>query len=88
MSFKGLRAVSPVQEKRFFVKNAQYIDHVNLVYNKCDLVISFSILAGKILHWSYGNVDILCHNFLIKPRIMKVKAAQVLRCAPFHHIKS
>ena len=41
------------------------IDHVNLVYNKCDLVHSFSILAGKILHWSYGKV---------KPRVKKVKA--------------
>ena len=27
-----------------------YIDHVNLVYNKCDLVHSLSILAGEILH--------------------------------------
>ena len=64
------------------------IDHVNLVYNKCDLVHSFSVLAGKILHWSYGKVDISCHNFHIKPRVMKVKAGQDLRGAPFHHTKS
>ena len=64
------------------------IDHVNFVYNKCDLVHSLGILAGKILHWSYGKVDCLCHNFHINPRVMKVKAGQVLRCAPFHHIKS
>ena len=35
-----------------------------------------------------GKVDILCHNFHINPRVMKVKAGQVLRCAPFYHIKS
>ena len=65
------------------------IDHVNSVYNKCDHVHSLGILAGKILlHWFYGKVDILCHNFHIKPRVMKVKAGQVLRCALFHHIKS
>ena len=64
------------------------IDHVNFVYNKCDLVYSLSILAGKILHWSFGKVAILCHNFSINPRVMKVKARQVLRCAPSYHIKS
>ena len=54
---------------------------------------SLSILAGR----SYGKVDILCHNydtkcqlshyFNINTRVMKVRAGQVLRCAPFHHIK-
>ena len=41
------------------------IDHANYVYNKCDLVRSLSILAGKILHWSYGKNDILCHNLKV-----------------------
>ena len=63
-------------------------DHVNSVYNQCDLVHSLSILAGKILHWFYRKVYILCHNFHINPRVMKVKPGQVLRCAPFDHIKS
>ena len=54
-----------------------------LVNNKCDLVHSFGILAGKILHWSYGKIDIMCRNFHINPRVMEVKAGQVLRCAPF-----
>ena len=64
------------------------IDDVNFVYNKCDLEQSLGILAGKILHWSYWKVDILSHNFHINPRVMKEKSGQVLRCAPFHHIKS
>ena len=67
------------------------IDHVNFmnhVYNQCDLVHSLASLAGKILHRSYGKVYILCPNFRINPRITKVKAGQVLRCAPFHHIKN
>ena len=59
------------------------IDHVNFVYNKCYLVHSLAFLAGKILHWSYGKVDIYRHNFHINPTVMKVKAGQVLRCAPF-----
>ena len=59
-----------------------FIDHVNFVDNKCDVEHSLSILAGKILHGSYGKVEILCPNFHIKPRVMKVKAEQVLRCAP------
>ena len=46
------------------------IDNVN---NKCELLLSLSILAGIILHKSYGKVDILCHNIHINPRIMKVK---------------
>ena len=49
------------------------IDHVNFVYNKCDHVHSLASLAGKILHWSDGKVDILCHNSHINPRV-KVKA--------------
>ena len=67
--------------------NRLAIDRVSFVYNKCDLVHSLSILAGTILHRS-GKVENLCHNFHINPRIKKVKAGQVLRCAPFHHIKS
>ena len=50
------------------------IDHVNFVNNKCDLVHSLSLLAGKILHRSYDKVVILCNNFHINPRVMKVKA--------------
>ena len=46
------------------------IDNVN---NKCELLLSLSILAGIILHKLYGKVDILCHNIHINPRIMKVK---------------
>ena len=51
-------------------------DHVNFVYIKCDLVHSLASLAGKILHWSLWEleVDILCHNFHINPRVMKVKS--------------
>ena len=45
-------------------------DHVNFVYNKCDLERSLGILAGKILRWSYGKLDILCHNFHINQRVM------------------
>ena len=67
---------------------ASYTDNMTFVYNKCDLAHSLASLAGKILHRSYGKVDILCHNFHINPRVMKVKAEQVLRCAPFNHIKS
>ena len=57
------------------------IDHVNFVYNKCDLVHSSASLAGKILHWSYGKVVILWHNFDIIPRVMKVKTVEM--CPPF-----
>ena len=64
---------------RTLLKNYNY-RHVNLVYNKCDLVHSVSILAGTVLlHWFCAKVDILCHNFHIKQRVMKVKAGQVLR---------
>ena len=48
-------------------------------------VHSLGNLAGKIQHWSCEKVDILCHNFHINPRVLKVKAGQVMRCAPFHH---
>ena len=48
-----------------------------------------AFLAGKILHLSYEQVDILCHKFYINPSVMKVKkAGQVLRCAPFQHTVS
>ena len=57
--------------------------YVKFVFNKCDLV--FGGIPGKILH---GKVNILCHNFNINPRIIEVKAGQVLRWPPFHHIKS
>ena len=45
---------------------------ISMVYNECDLVHvhSLGILAGKILHWSYGKVDILCYNFHINPRVI------------------
>ena len=43
----------------------------------CDLVHSFSILAGTMLYRSYGKVYICCHNFHIYSRIIKVKAGQV-----------
>ena len=59
-----------------FPLSSVLLDHVNFVHNKCDLVHSSSTLAGTILHRSYGKVDILCRNFHIKPRVVKVKAGK------------
>ena len=53
------------------------------------LTISVTLyILWKILHWSYGKVDILCQNSNMNSTIMKVKAGQVLRCAPFQKLKS
>ena len=43
------------------LKKIPTIDHVNFDYNKCDLVHSLGILAGNVLHRSYGKVDNLWH---------------------------
>ena len=51
-------------------------------YNKCDLVHSGASLAGKILHWSYGKVDILCHNFYRSS--MKVKSWTSFEMCPLN----
>ena len=79
--------VGKITRREAWAQLASCIDH-ELCLQNCDLVHSLSILAGKILHWSYGKIDILCRNVHIEPRVMKGKAGQVLRCAPFHHIKS
>ena len=65
-----------------------FLDRVNFVYNKRDLVHSLSILAGTILQKSYRKVDVLFYNIHISQIIMNVKAGQVLRCTPIHDIKS
>ena len=56
---------------------------VNFVYNKCDPVHSLAGLAGKILHWSYGKVDMLCHNFHNIQELWKLKHDECWDVPPF-----
>ena len=66
--------------------NVWSIYRVTFVYYTCDLEHYLASLAGKILHLSYGKVDILWQNVCINLRVMKVKAGQVLPLSSYQKL--
>ena len=58
--------------------------------DQCDLVVYILSLVWQARYCTahMGKLTFFGQHFHINPRVMKVKAGKVLRCAPFHHIKS